>query len=174
MPLIDRSMIVSAIFMLSGLFSLLLADELSLSDKRFLKNAAQAGQYEVAGSRLAFKKSKDTDLLRFAKMMTEDHGEAASKLKTLAAEKGVALPREPSLLQQAKLKFFTTRDGLKFDQSYAANIGVSAHEQAVELFEEAAEDVNDADIRKFAHDTLPTLKKHLEEANKLGLNKERE
>jgi putative membrane protein len=107
-------------------------------------------------------------------MMTEDHSQAELKLKDLAAKRKVELPKEPSLIQQAKLKYLETRDGVKFDKSYSTHIGVSAHEQAVELFEDAAEDAQDKDIRKFAADTLPILKKHLEEAKKIDarLNKD--
>lgn len=143
------------------------ADDVSISDKRFLKNAAKAGAFEVEGSRLALKKSKDADILKFAKMMTEDHSQAEQKLKDLATKRKVELPKEPGLIQQAKLKYLETRDGVKFDKSYSTHIGVAAHEQAVELFEDAAEDAEDKDIKKFAADTLPILKKHLEEAKRI-------
>lgn len=143
------------------------AADISMSDKRFLKNAAEAGNFEVEGSKLALKKSQDADIIRFAKMMTEDHAQAAMKLKDLATRRGVELPKEPSLLQQAKLKYLEMRDGVKFDKSYASQIGVSAHEQAVKLFEDAAEDAQNPDIKKFAADTLPVLKKHLEEAKRI-------
>jgi putative membrane protein len=143
------------------------AADISMSDKRFLKNAAEAGNFEVEGSKLALKKSKDAEILKFAKMMTEDHTQASAKLKDLATKRKVELPKEPSLLQQAKIKYLETRDGVKFDKSYANHIGVSAHEQAVKLFEDAAEDADDADIKKFAADTLTVLKKHLEEAKRI-------
>lgn len=143
------------------------AKDITSSDKRFLKNAAEAGKYEVEGSQLALKKSKDAEILKFAKMMTEDHAQAAAKVKELASKNGVELPKEPSLIQQAKLKYLETKEGSKFDKGYAAGIGVAAHEQAVKLFEDAAEDATDAEIKKFATDTLPVLKKHLEEAKKI-------
>ncbi|MGQ3170440.1 MAG: DUF4142 domain-containing protein [Methylophilus sp.] len=145
------------------------ADGVSMSDKRFLKSAAEAGTFEVEGSKFALKKSKDADILRFAKMMTEDHSQAAFKLKDLATRRMVELPKEPSLMQQAKLKYLESRDGVKFDKSYASHIGVSAHEQAIKLFEDAAEDADDLDIKKFASETLPVLRKHLEEAKRIDI-----
>ncbi|HSI27646.1 MAG: DUF4142 domain-containing protein [Methylophilus sp.] len=143
------------------------AKDVTSSDKRFLKNAAEAGNYEVEGSQLALKKSKDVEILKFAKMMTEDHTQAAAKVKDLAAKRGVELSKEPSLIQQAKLKYLETKEGTKFDKSYAAGVGVSAHEQTIKLFEDAAEDATDPEIKKFATDTLPVLKKHLEEAKRI-------
>lgn len=143
------------------------AKDISSSDKRFLKNAAEAGLFEIQGSQLALKKAKDPEIQKFAKMMTEDHSQADSKVKDLATKRRVELPKEPSLMQQAKLKYLETREGSKFDKSYAGIIGVSAHEQAVKLFEDAAEDAEDPDIKKFATDTLPVLKKHLEDAKRI-------
>ncbi|HSH87202.1 MAG TPA: DUF4142 domain-containing protein [Methylophilus sp.] len=145
------------------------AKDIASSDKRFLKNAAEAGNYEIAGSQLALKKSKNAEILKFAKMMTEDHTQAAAKVKDLAAKRGVELPKEPSLIQQAKLKYLETREGTKFDKSYASGVGVAAHEQTIKLFEDAAEDAMDPEIKKFASDSLPVLKKHLEEAKRIDM-----
>ncbi|MGP1717076.1 MAG: DUF4142 domain-containing protein [Methylophilus sp.] len=164
---VKRLMLGSALLGLLCMSLQVNAKDITSSDKRFLKNAAEAGNYEVEGSQLALKKSKDAEIQKFAKMMTEDHTQAAAKVKALAAQRGVELPKEPSLIQQAKLKYLETREGSKFDKSYAAGIGVAAHEQAVKLFEDAAEDATDTEIKKFAADTLPVLKKHLEEAKKI-------
>ena len=144
-----------------------LADGVSLSDKHFLKNAAQAGNYEIEGSKLAQSKSKNPEVKSFAKHIIDDHTKAAAELKALAAKKGVELPAKPSLLQMTSLKLLGTHDGTEFDESYAENIGVDAHESAVEDFSEAAEDDDDPDVKKFAQKTLPTLQKHLEMAKSL-------
>jgi putative membrane protein len=167
MTRLNRLVLCSAILGLLCMNMPASAKDISMGDKRFLKNAAEAGHFEVQGSKLALKKSKDAEILKFAKMMTEDHTQASMKLKDLATKRNVELPTEPSLMQQAKIKYLETRDGVKFDKSYATHIGVAAHEQAVELFEDAAEDAEDADIKKFAADTLPVLRKHLEDAKRI-------
>ena len=41
---------------------------------------------------------------------------------------------------------------------------VKAHKEAVDEFEDAAEDAHDADIKAFAANTLPILKTHLSHA----------
>jgi putative membrane protein len=144
-----------------------LANDLSMSDKRFLKSAAQSGNYEIEGSKLAESKAKSPEVKSFAKHIIEDHTKAASELKALASKKGVELPAKPSLLQRTSLKLLGTHDGAKFDESYAENIGVDAHESAVEDFTEAANSADDADVKQFAAKTLPVLKKHLEMAKTL-------
>ncbi len=167
MTKLNRIIICASVLSTLSASSLVNAADVSMSDKRFLKHAAEAGNYEVEGSKLALKKSKDAEIQKFAKMMTEDHSQAALKLKDLATHRKVELPKEPSLVQQAKIKYLETRDGVKFDKSYSYHIGVAAHEQAVELFQDASEDADDPDIKKYASETLPILKKHLEEAKKI-------
>ncbi len=155
-----------AIASLAFISSSALAD-VSLSDKYFLKTAAQAGAYEIEGSQLALNKAKNAEVKLFAKHIIEDHSKAAAELKALAGKKGVELPAKPSLLQRTSLKFLDTHKGASFDDSYAENVGVDAHESAVELFTEAAADADDPDVKKFAQQTLPTLQKHLEMARDL-------
>jgi putative membrane protein len=59
------------------------------------------------------------------------------------------------------------RSAKSFDQAYANN-QVKAHEATIALFEEEAANGKDADLKKFAADTLPKLKHHLDEAKKLA------
>jgi putative membrane protein len=144
-----------------------LADNVSLGDKRFLKAAAQSGEYEIEGSKIAQNKAKSAEVKTFAKHLIDDHTKAAAELKALASKKGVELPAKPSLLQQASLKLLDMHKGADFDDEYAENVGVDAHESAVEDFSDAAEDAKDPDVKAFAQKTLPTLQKHLEMAKAL-------
>ncbi|WP_088141878.1 DUF4142 domain-containing protein [Achromobacter xylosoxidans] len=137
--------------------------KLDSADRDFLENAAQAGNLEVAGSKLALEKARDPDVKAFAQKMVDDHGKAGQQLATLAQSKGYQAPTEPSLVQQAKLKALGLRDD-SFDKAYVDEIGVSAHQDAVKLFEKASNDLKDPDVRQFAIETLPVLQQHLEMA----------
>ena len=57
-------------------------------------------------------------------------------------------------------------NGADFDKIYAKQ-QVRAHAKAVELFDAYAEDGNNAALKQFAANTLPTVKRHREEAEKL-------
>ena len=46
-------------------------------------------------------------------------------------------------------------------------VGVDAHKDTVKLFEKAAKNLDDAELKKFAADTLPSLKQHLTMAQQL-------
>jgi putative membrane protein len=144
-----------------------IAADVSMSDARFLKKAANAGHYEVEGSKLALKKSNNAEIQKFAKQMVDDHTKAAEELKALALKKKVEVPVEPNFMQKGSLMLLGTHDGKNFDEEYAEHVGVDAHEATIELFEDAAKSAEDADIKQFANKTLPTLKHHFEMAKAL-------
>ncbi|CCN04893.1 DUF4142 domain-containing protein [Bordetella bronchiseptica] len=141
-------------------------DKLDSADRDFLEDAAQAGHLEVEGSKLALEKARATQVKDFAQKMIDDHTKVGVQLDTLARSKGYQAPAEPSLVQKAKLQALSLRDE-GFDKAYADEIGVAAHEDAVELFTKAAGEAKDPDVKQFAATTLESLKAHLEMARTL-------
>lgn len=141
-------------------------DQLDGDDEDFLENAAQSGAAEKEGSKMAQEKAKNPDVKAFADKMIQDHTKVSEELAALAKSKGYTPPTEPSMLMKAKLKTLSlTDDG--FDEMYVDHIGVAAHEDAVKLFEEAAKDAKDPEIKAFAEKTLPALQEHLKMAQTL-------
>lgn len=137
------------------------------SDTSFLSDAAHAGLMEIEGSKIAVQKAVHPKIKEFAQQVIDDHLKAHQDLQALAANKGVKLPTEPSMMQRAKLKLLEAGDGAAFDRRYADSIGVDAHKDAVELFRKAAQSARDADVKAFAAKALPTLQHHLEMARSL-------
>lgn len=137
------------------------------SDEAFLKEAAQAGAAEIEASRLAASKARHPEVKAYATAMIADHTKVSDELKALAASKNVTLPEGPSVKHKAELKLIDAGDNDKFDERYAKNFGVEAHEQTIKLFEEASREAKDADVKAWAQKTLPALKQHLEMARKL-------
>lgn len=111
-------------------------------------------------------KSKNEEVKAFAQKMVDDHTKVGEKLAALAKSKGYEPPTGPSMMQKAKLKALSMRDE-GFDEAYANEVGVSAHEDAVELFEKASQEAKDPEVKQFATETLPSLKRHLEAAKAL-------
>ncbi|MDX3907526.1 MAG: DUF4142 domain-containing protein [Pigmentiphaga sp.] len=143
------------------------AAELARKDARFIQEAAESGQLEIAASQIAERNASHPDVKAFAKMMVDDHTKVDSELKTLAASKNVQLPAEPTRKVRSALTDLQKQTGAEFDQEYADDIAVDAHEDAVELFEEAAKDAEDADVKAFAAKTLPSLQQHLAKGKEL-------
>lgn len=143
------------------------ANHLQRQDSAFLKQAAENGNMEVEASKLALSKATNDKVKAFAQQMVDDHSKAGKELADLAASKGVEVSSEPSMLQKGKLKLLGTADGARFDEKYADEVGVKAHEDTVKLFQKAAAEAHDADVKAWATKTLPTLKQHLEHAKSL-------
>jgi putative membrane protein len=67
---------------------------------------------------------------------------------------------------EAKLDNLTKSNGQDFTKQYD-DMQVSAHKDAVSLFERYAKDGDNPDLKAFAGKTLPTLKEHLQMAQDL-------
>ena len=140
---------------------------LSGEDKSFLNNAAEAGLAEIEGGKMAQEKAATSEVKAFAGHMVTDHTKVNEQLKALAASKGVTISTEPSMIQKGELKALSLLDD-KFDENYVDRMGVAAHESTIELFQDTAENSEDADIKAFAGKTLPSLQAHLKMAKELN------
>lgn len=141
-------------------------------DTEFATEAASSGMMEVETSKVAEKQAKDSKVKSFAKMMVTDHTKANDKLKKLAKEKGISLPDDQAAKAEAdKLK---DKKGHDFDMAYIEAAGPDAHQKAVSLFEQESSSGQDAQMRAFAKQTLPTLQKHLKEAKELQTRLEKQ
>lgn len=143
------------------------AAKLSHQDKSFLKDAAEGGNAEVAGSKVALAQPANADVKTFAQMMVDDHGKAGAELKGLADQKGVKVSDTPTITQKAEIKMLSERKGSSFDQHYADSIGVKDHQDTIKLFQKEVDKGTDADVKAWAAKTLPTLQHHLEAAQAL-------
>ncbi len=142
------------------------ASSLASADKSFLEDAAQGGYTEIQGSQMALEKSQNADVKAFANQMIKDHTAVGQELAALAKSKGYTPPTEPSLMQKGELKALNVTDD-SFDSLYARRIGVAAHESTIKVFEKAAKDAKDPDVKAFAEKTLPALHTHLDMAKAL-------
>ena len=100
-------------------------------------------------------------------MMIKDHTAAGDELKTIVEGKPGKVSKGPGAVQDAKILELKALSGKTFDKAYAKQ-ALADHKEAVSLFEKASTDLDDADLKAFATKTLPTLKHHLEEAEKLA------
>ena len=140
---------------------------ISSRDKKFVEEAAAGGMLEVQASQLALQRATDPEVKRFAEQMVKDHEKVNQQLKTLFAPMKAPPPAELPMMMRTKLDSLSKEQGAKFDDEYMDKIGVDAHKDTVKLFEKAAKDLDDPGLRKFAADTLPSLKQHLTMAQQL-------
>ncbi|MEI2414800.1 DUF4142 domain-containing protein [Orrella sp. JC864] len=144
------------------------AQQIDDDDREFLEKAALSGQLEIEASKLAQQRATHPEVKQFADMMVQDHTAMDKSLKELASRKGVELPAEIHKDVQDKLDDLADeKPGKDFDEEYAEKIAVDAHEDAVELFEDASKDAKDEEIKAFAAQGLPKLQTHLEQGKAL-------
>jgi putative membrane protein len=132
----------------------------------FVDEVSAKGIAEVESAKVALEKSSSADVRSFAQKMITDHSAANLKLAGIARQKKLEVSTEAELTTKAKKFVLEQRDGESFDEAYANN-QVSAHEETIELFQQAAIS-DDAEIAAFAKETLPKLQHHLKLAKELA------
>lgn len=137
------------------------------ADTTYVTKAAAAGLLEVQASQVAITRASNPDVRAFAQRMVKDHTTVGDELKTLAGKKGITVPATLPSDERAKLDKLNTLEGAKFDRTYADEVGVKAHKEAVSLFDHASKSAKDPDIKAFFTQNLPTLREHLQMAEQL-------
>lgn len=138
------------------------------STSDFVKKAASSDLYEVAAGKIASEKGQSEAVKQFGAHMVEAHSKTTEELKGIVqSEKlDVKLPTEADKKQQKMLKALTDAKPEEFDQLYIKQ-QIKAHEKAAELFDKYAERGENDALKQFAANTLPAIKQHLEEVEKL-------
>jgi len=133
-----------------------------LTAEQFVVAAGISNMFEIEASRIAEQRAKNADVKAFATQMIADHTKAGEEMKAAAQKAGVEVPTE--LDEDSNQKLTTLRDEADddFDATYVDQ-QVEAHERAVALFTNFAQNGEQADLKAFAQATLPTLQRHLEE-----------
>jgi putative membrane protein len=128
-------------------------------DAAFIRTAADDGMAEVDHGQLATQNASSADVKQFAQRMVDDHGKANDELTGLASKKSVTLPAEMSAKHKAMHEKLAKLKGDAFDAAYMSHM-VTAHAQAVALFQKEAKGGADPDAKSWAAKTLPTLQEH--------------
>ena len=68
--------------------------KLSAADQKALKDMAMADMAEVATGKLAVSKAQSAEVKAFGQQMVDDHGQALTKVQSVAQARGVTLPTE--------------------------------------------------------------------------------
>ena len=138
------------------------------ADQDFAMKAASSGLAEVEASRAITEKTTSDSVREFAQRMAEDHGRANQELIALATAKQIALPTGAVGPHADAVTQLSGAMGADSDRRYVQDFGIQAHKEAIELFEREAREGSDAELKAFAESKLPTLKMHLEHAQKLA------
>lgn len=134
--------------------------------RTFINDAAMAGMTEVELGKLAQQNASSQRVKNFAEMMVRDHSAANDDLKSIAGKKNVTLPNNIGKHQEHKDEL-SKKKGLEFDKDYIKMM-VDDHKDAIDDFEKIANNSTDAEVKTFASQKLPTLRKHLDSAKAIN------
>jgi len=136
----------------------------------FIKEAAMSDMLEIEAAKVAQQKG-DADDKKFADMMITDHTKTSSELKSMTpADLKAAIPASLDASYQKKVDKLRDTKPEDFASEYDS-MQVSAHKDAVSLFERYAKGGDNAALKDWAGKTLPALQHHLEIAQKLDKNR---
>ena len=147
-------------------------DKMDKQDLDTLQTLAQGDMAEVETSKLAQDKGNAPEKT-FASRMVTDHTKTSTELKGLVSSGKVKaeLPTALDSSHQSKLDKLKGETGKDFASDFDS-MQVTAHKDAVSLFERYAKGGDNADLKNWAGKTLPTLKHHLEMAQNLSKSKQ--
>ena len=143
----------------------------SPSTADFVKEAAISDMFEIQSSTLAKDKGSAAEK-SFAAQMVTDHTKTSTELKGLVSSGKVKaeLPTTLDSSHQSKLDKLKGENDKDFSSDYAS-MQVSAHKDAVSLFERYAKGGDNDELKNWAGKTLPALQHHLEMAQNLDKSK---
>lgn len=134
----------------------------------FVTEAVTSDMLEIAAAKIAQTRGNAAEQ-KFAAQMITDHTKTSAELKDLVArgEVKAQLPATLNSSAQAKLDKLTAAKPEDFSATYDP-MQVSAHKDAVSLFERYAKSGENAKLKDWAGRTLPTLQHHLEMAQQMN------
>lgn len=141
------------------------APRLSSRERSFVLSAAGLGLYEIAAARLGQQRAKDPAVRAYAEHMAHAHAQAQAGLQELAAQHRITLPTQMPADRLTVIERLERSES--FDTAFVNTVGVQDHRSTIERFEQAARDAQDTQLKAWIAHTLPSLREHLAQAQKL-------
>lgn len=142
------------------------AGTLSTADKDFLTFAAQTDMTEAHLGQLAQENAGRQDVKDYGNMLSQDHTSNYNELVALGTKVGADIPKGIDAAHDRMIAPLAKAKGAAFDRRFLQDM-VRGHTQAIAMFRKEADHGENADVKTFAQNTIPTLEKHLHDAEAL-------
>jgi putative membrane protein len=144
------------------------ADHPNTVDQLFARQATIGGLAEVELGKLAASRAEHDSVKQFAKRMTDDHGKSNEALARIGKANRAQLPKSPEVDPEVKAKRAELEKlrGRDFDLAYMA-AQIADHQKTAHLLEHEIAAGQDAKVKDYAKQTLPTVMRHLEDARQI-------
>lgn len=139
-------LICSSLFFVGTVIISTSAQAATDDDKKFLANAAQSDQNEIALSKLADQKATNPAVKAFADKMIAEHTKMTESMSPFAESWSLTPPTGPDSDHQGELDKLNGLSGPDFDKEYMSEM-VSDHAKALSAFTTEAKDTKDVKFR---------------------------
>lgn len=137
----------------------------SASGAEFLKKAIEGDNSEIMLGQLAQQKGASAGIRDFGQTLVQDHTQAKQQAEMVAQSMGVTPPTQPMPEASREEKKLQGMSGAAFDREFARYM-VQDHRKDIGDFQRQAAK-HKGPVSNLARQTLPTLHKHLDMAEKL-------
>jgi putative membrane protein len=138
--------------------------KLGWTDRRFVTKAAEDGQDELQLAQLASQKATNPDVKSYAEQLVQQHQQVNSELMSIANQRNVKIDKEES--NSRAYKRLNKASSQDFDREFVDHM-IDEHEKDIKLFQKAASDAKDPQVRDFASRHVADLQQHLQMAQRL-------
>ena len=136
-------------------------------DEAFARFAASSGLAGMEGARLVLKTTTNADVRDYLQKLLREHTKGADDLRRIVAPRGIALPAAPTGRHADMVTKLSGVRQPELDDAFLQRFGVDAHKEAIALFERHLSEGKDAELKRYAQQTLVALREHLSGAQKL-------
>jgi putative membrane protein len=148
-----------------GLLTLFLAACDKGPDKDFYTDAVKGNAAELQIGALAASKGAREEVRSYGAMLQADHADAQQRVVAAAHAAGVQVDQALTKDAQSEYDKLAKLEGDAFDTEFVDHM-IKDHQKDIAAYEKATKS-SDARAAKYAADTLPALRKHLETAQTL-------
>ena len=132
----------------------------------FMRDAASGNRMEVELGQVASRRSENARVKEFGQRMVDDHEQANQQLMSLARAQQVDVQAGMTEKHQKHVQHLSALQGREFDEAYMKMM-VTDHQEVIRNYEEQSRTAQNAELRKYAEKTLPTLREHLRMAEEI-------
>jgi putative membrane protein len=141
-----------------------------MSDQQFVDFAAQTDMMEAHLGQVAAEQAASQNVKDFAQMLVTDHTNDYNQLTAAAGKASLTVPKGLDAAHDKMIAPLAKMKGAAFDRRFAQEM-VTGHQKAIAEYQRESQNGQNADLKAYATQALPTLEKHLQAARDLGPSK---
>ena len=143
------------------------AQNMSNDDQAAMKQLASDNLAEINAGKMAASKAQSPDVKSFGQKMVQDHSQMLDELKSLAKQKGVAMPDNAPIKDVAQMKLLERKSGAEFDKEYMEHM-VKDHEKDAKDTENIATKAQDPQFKAAVQKAHAKIQEHLQLAQRIA------